>query len=121
MFSIKKIDLSIFNNAGKIVDVGCLFKDCSSLKEIDLKPFKSSDVKNMNNMFSGCSQLETIKFPSSFNTMNVIDMSNMFNECSLLINLDLSSFSFSELKNLSKMFNSCSSLKKLLFQCLMRN
>ena len=114
--NLEEINESFFKYVKKIIDVESLFKGCSSLKKINLKPFNSSDVKNMGFMFSKCSKLEVIEFSDLFDTKKVIDMTNMFNECSSLINLNLSYFSFDKVQNLSKMFYGCSSLKSIEFK-----
>ena len=43
-----------------------IFYNCSSLKSIDLSSFNTSNVNNMNSMFSGCSSLkkDSIKIKS---------------------------------------------------------
>ena len=112
--NLEEINESFFIYVCKIIDVECLFKGCSSLKKLNLTSFRSSDVKNMKNMFSDCSKLQEIQFSNLFNTKEVTDMSNMFSECLSLINLDLSSFNFDKVTNLSKMFYGCSSLKKII-------
>ena len=60
-----------------------MFKECSSLQSINLSSFNTTNVKDMNNMFTYCSSLQSIDL-SSFNTTNVEDISGMFNGCSSL-------------------------------------
>ena len=57
-----------------------MFKDCSSLKKLNLNNFNTSNVINMNSMFYGCSSLEELNL-NSFNTNNVLYMGNMFFHC----------------------------------------
>ena len=57
-----------------------MFKECSSLKSIDLSSFNTINVNNMSSMFRECSSLQSINL-SSFNTNNVKDMSNMYEFC----------------------------------------
>jgi surface protein len=73
----------IFHNL--LTNIYCMFRDCSSLKSIDL---------------------------SSFNTTNVNDMESMFRKCKSLKSLDLSSFDTTNVSNMILMFSYCSSLKK---------
>lgn len=54
-------------------------------------------------MFNGCSSLENIEL-SSFDTTNATNMANMFYNCKSLKQLDLSSFNTSKVTNMSKMF-----------------
>ena len=49
-----------------------------------LKNNINNNIKDMGGMFSGCSNLSTISFPSSFNTQNVTYMGDMFSGCSKL-------------------------------------
>ena len=63
-------------------------------------------------MFYGCSSLKELNL-SSFNTSNVTDMAQMFNGCSSLIELNLSTFNTSRVIYKDKMFDGCSyKLKK---------
>ena len=65
----------------------------------------TSDVTDMNNMFSDCSKLTSIPL---FNTINVIDMNNMFYHCSSLTSIP--SLDTSKVINTSYMFYNCSKL-----------
>ena len=60
-----------------------MFRECSSLKSIDLSSFNTTNVNDMSGMFRECSSLKSIDL-SSFNTTNVNNMSYMFYECSSL-------------------------------------
>ena len=61
--------------------MGSMFSVCSSLKELDLKSFNTSNVTYMNSMFWGCSNLTDLKFGDNFNTTKVTNMYYMFNGC----------------------------------------
>ena len=99
----------IFNKL--LTSTSCMFRECSSLKSIDLSSFNTSNVNDMSGMFYNCSSLKSIDL-SSFNTSNVKDMRDMFYSCSSLESIDLSSFNTSNVNNMSYMFSGCSSLKK---------
>ena len=71
----------IFNKL--LTSTSSMFRNCSSLKSIDLSSFNTSNVNNMRCMFDGCSSLQSIDL-SSFNTSNVKDMRSMFDGCSSL-------------------------------------
>ena len=58
-----------------------MFKDCKSLTTLDLSNFQTSEVKNMSDMFSGCSALTTIW---SFAFRNCFVSDAMFYECTSL-------------------------------------
>ena len=51
-----------------------MFRNCKSLKSIDLSNFNTQNVNNMRGMFHGCRYLSNIDL-SNFNTQNVTDIS----------------------------------------------
>lgn len=57
-------------------DMGFMFNNCSSLKEINLKYFETSNVTNMRCMFSKCSSLKYLDL-SSFDISKSKDVSYM--------------------------------------------
>ena len=95
-----------------------MFSGCSSLKELDLSSFDTSNVTNMTAMFgksiySGSqanTDLKIILFGEGWDTSKVTDMSYMFDGCSGLTNLDVSHFDTSNVRYMSNMFSNCSSL-----------
>ena len=72
----------------------------------------TSNVTNMNNMFSGCTALTNLDV-SNFNTSNVIDMSGMFQGCSNLTELDVSDWDVFNVYEMGWMFDGCTSLTSL--------
>ena len=56
-----------------------MFKNCKSLKEIDVSSFDTSEVTNMNSMFSYILVKELDL--SGFNTLSVTNFDKMFEEC----------------------------------------
>ena len=105
-----------------VTDMSGMFKDCSSLAELDLRAFDTSSVTAMGycdyygyksrGMFEGCGSLKVLDL-SSFDTSAVTDMRYMFDGCSSLTSLDLSSFDTSAVTNMRYMFFGCSSLTTL--------
>lgn len=55
-----------------------MFRNCSSLKEINLKYFETSNVNDMRGMFNGCSSLKYLDL-SSFDINNVNMFTDMLN------------------------------------------
>ena len=96
-------------------DLSNMFKDCLSLKSIDISEFKTENIKNMEGLFSECSSLETISL-SNFDTKNVENMSKMFYGCSKLKKINLSNFVTDKLLNMNKMFLGCTSLTSINFK-----
>ncbi len=74
-----------------------------------LEYLNTSEVTNMESMFSRCEKLENIDV-SGFDTRKVTTMSSMFNECNALKTLDLTNFDVSQVTNMQQMFYNCSSL-----------
>ena len=68
-----------------------MLKDLTSLIEVDLSGFDSSDVTNMDYMFMRSNKITSINF-GNFNTAKVVSMLCTFYSCESLVELDLSSF-----------------------------
>ncbi len=74
-----------------------------------LEYLNTSEVTNMQGMFSACERLESINL-SNFNTAKVTDMNAMFASCTALTSLDLRKFKTSNVTDMTAMFMFCSSL-----------
>ena len=109
--SLENLDLSSFNTSN-VITMERMFSYCSSLTSLDLTSFSTSKVTDMSDMFYNCSSLTSLDL-SSFNTMNVTSMFQMFSYCESLIALDLSSFNTSNVTTMAYMFSYCSSLTNL--------
>ena len=99
-----------FENA---TNLGAMFNNCQSVKELDVSSFNTENVTNMASMFQTCPKLEKIIFGENFNTSNVTTMESMFWNCSGLISLDISHFDTSNVTNMRAMFAKCSGLTSL--------
>ena len=109
--SLEELDLSSFNTSN-VANMDSMFNNCSSLTSLDLSGFSTSNVTDMSGMFHNCSSLTSLDV-SSFNTSNVTNMESMFFSCSFLTSLDLSGFNTSKVTNMESMFVNCSSLTGL--------
>lgn len=109
--SLTELDLS-GSNAENVKDMGEMFYGCRALSKLDLTDFKTGQVTTMENMFCICSTLETLDV-SSFNTENVTTMLGMFNKCSSLRSLDLSSFNTRKVTYMQSMFEGCTNLESI--------
>lgn len=96
-------------NTTEVTDMGAMFRNCSSLTDLDVSGFDTRKVTTMGTMFSGCSKLSTLDV-SGFDTKNVTDMYCMFNKCSGLITLNVSGFDTKNVTNMREMFSGCSKL-----------
>ena len=89
-----------------------MFKDLTSIKEIDLSNFDASQVTNMESMFNNCKNLKKIVFGNII-TSSVDNMAFLFSECKKLTSIDLSSFDTSSVTNFNLIFSHCEKLKSL--------
>lgn len=96
-------------NTTEVTDMGAMFRNCSSLTDLDVSGFDTRKVTTMGTMFSGCSKLSTLDV-SGFDTKNVTDMYCMFNKCSGLTTLNVSGFDTKNVTNMREMFSGCSKL-----------
>ena len=95
-----------------VTDMEGMFSDCSSLTSLDVSGFNTTNVTDMEGMFSGCSSLTSLDV-SGFNTTNVTDMTSMFAGCSGLTSLDVSRFNTTNVTRMNSMFSHCSGLTSL--------
>ena len=104
---IRNLDVSL------VEDLSELFKDIADgVKTLDLSGWKTSNIKDISWMFSGCGSLESLDL-SGWKTSNVEDMHGMFSHCENLKSLDLSGWDTSSVKNMNYMFVKCKSLESL--------
>ena len=96
----------------KVTSMSYMFNGCSSLTQLDVSNWDTSNVTVMNHMFNNCSKLIRLDV-SNLDTSKVINMGSMFNSCKLLTQLDVSSFNTSKVTNMGYMFYNCSSLTQL--------
>ena len=89
-------------NTYYVTDMQSMFNGCSSLTNLDLSTFDTSNLKVMFRMFYGMTQLENLDL-SNFDTSNVEEMSEAFQDCSL-DSLDLSHFNTSKTINMYGLF-----------------
>ena len=101
----------IFNN--KVTDLKRFFLECSNISSLDLSNLDTSNVIDMNRMFSKCKILKEIKGLNRLNTRNVTNMNTMFQLCEEIEYLDVSNFDTSNVTDMQYMFNKCYKLKEI--------
>ena len=104
-----------YSKAHKIMlnpDSGYLFYRMTAIENIDAEDFDTSNVKNMEAMFSDCNNLTSLDV-SNWNTSNVTDMSATFCGCESLTSLDVSNWVTSNVTHMEIMFDSCKKLTSL--------
>lgn len=116
--SIPKISLAGKSSSGsapakiKLPD-GTKFTNSTCSNFDWLKNVDTSEMTDMDAMFSHCQKLASLDL-SSFDTSAVTNMTDMFNYCYILTSLDLSSFDTSLVTSMGGMFNKCEALTSLL-------
>ena len=95
-----------------VIDMGDMFKDCSSLTSLDVTTFDTSNATNIGGMFSGCSGLTSIDV-TNFDTSHVTLMLGVFKDCSGLTSIDLTYFDTSSAIIMSYLFSGCTGLTSL--------
>lgn len=96
-------------DTSNVTDMEGMFSGCTKLKSIDLDALDTTNVTNMGAMFVGWSNLSSADL-SGLDTSNVTDMSNMFAMCS---SVDVSSLNTSKVRNMSEMFYSAKGITGL--------
>ena len=109
--NIVELDLSNFDTS-QVTDMQFMFSGMSSLTTLDLSNFDTSQVTDMKYMFRDMSSLTTLNL-SNFDTSRVTNMEVMFYGMSSLTSLDLSNFDTSQVKYMDYMFSYMFSLTSL--------
>ena len=87
-----------------IEDLSWLFVGIAAgVKTLDLSGWKTSGVKNISWMFSGCKTLESLDL-SGWDTFKVKTMNDMFACCENIEHLDISGWDTFKVKNMARMF-----------------
>ena len=112
--NLKAIDFGNCFVTSNVTDMNNMFSYCSSLTELDLSNFDTSNVTDMRGMFDNCGNLTSLDL-SNFDTSNVTDMNSMFYYCQSLTSLDLSGFETPPyVRSIYRMFKGCDKLKNLI-------
>jgi len=113
----KKLNTIIFpknSRSSNIENFMEIFAHAESLTSMDLSYFSFLKAKNMAYIFNLCKNLEYINFLKNEKAENLQLLNDMFGVCPNLISLELSSFSFKNVKTLAFMFNGCNRLSTLI-------
>ena len=84
------------------------FAGCTKFVSIDLRGVKSATT--LKYMFKACTNLQSITFTDYFDTSNIQNMEQVFSGCSSLTEVDISSFNTSSVQTTHAMFYNCSNL-----------
>ena len=110
--SIVEINFISFDTS-KCEDMMGMFRDCHSLISLDLSCFDTSKVTRISDMFWNCFSIKSLNI-LSFDTSNVINgMGHMFCNCSSLKSLNISNFKTSKVAYIDNMFIGCTNLTSI--------
>ena len=101
-------------NGEKMFSLGGVYEDFEKVATIDFgDDFDTSNITNMQNMFSGCQKLTSLNI-GNFDTSNVSNMGSMFSSCKALTSLDLKHFD-SKVFEIGGMFQNCNAITNITF------
>lgn len=106
-----KLDLSDLDTSN-IKNMDSMFSQCGALTSVNVTNWDTSNVTNMDWVFLWCNSLSNLDV-SRWNTSNVTHANRMFEECFMLSNIDVSRWNTSKMNDVSGMFNGCKSLTSL--------
>ena len=110
--SLTTVDFGGCFDTSNVTNMDNMFSDCGNLTSLDLSGFDTSNVTSMRSMFYGCQNLASLDI-SGFDTSKVTNMFAMFDSCVYLTSLDLSGFDTSKVTDMRYMFDSCQCLQSL--------
>ena len=95
-----------------INNCNCLFRDCTSIINVDFSDFNFSKGLKAHKMFMNCHSLTSLDFQSS-EKINMLNASSMFQSCKSLSFVNLTMLNMSRITDMSSMFRGCHSLISL--------
>lgn len=117
---LEEIYFSEGTNTSLVTTMEKMFKGCSSLKNIDLKTFDTSNVENFSEMFMDCTSLGARGEKDPVNTVdmgsleidNAKTIARMFRGCTSLEEIRIDNWYFgADLMDMNELFSRCSKLK----------
>ena len=92
-----------------------LFAGCTNLKEIfGIDGFNMSEVEDINNLFSGCTSLINLPKTLYWDTSKVEKINNLFSGCESLTEIpDISKWNTKNVIYMERLFEDCKSLKTI--------
>ena len=95
-------------NMEKAENLKGMFKNCANLKDLKYISWEPKNIKNTEEMFSGCKLLENFPDFSNWNMKNVENINEMFKDCSSSKNLpDISKWNLNGKVKKSRVFDGC--------------
>mgnify|MGYP002853318661 CR=1 FL=1 len=79
---------SVDSGTSYYADFYRMFADCTSLGSLDLNSWSTSTVKNVSQMFNGCTGLQAVFIGDGWDMSNVTDSDSMFYNCNAIVGQD---------------------------------
>lgn len=93
-----------------------MFKNCQSLRSLDLSGWDTKNVTDMGGMFYYCVSLSSLNL-AGWNTKSVDNMGDMFNNCKSLESLDLSGWDVRSVSyGIYNMFTHCFKVRTIMMK-----
>lgn len=97
-------------------DITNMFNGCSILSSLDLSAIDTRNIKSINNILKDCTSLVDITFGPDFKTDNLTELVGVFQNCGSLRMLNIKNWNTDNVQNMSNLFNGCSSLTTINMQ-----
>ncbi len=110
--SLKEINLSSLNTAN-VKNMERMFEYCSKLKSVNLSLLNKQKLESIQGMFTNCTALESVSFGNFNAAVFDGDFSRLFEGCQTLKSVDLSAFKDIKVTAMDHMFENCTSLERL--------
>ena len=98
-----------------ITECQFMFKGCDEITEINFTHFDAKKCTSTDNMFRECYSLKSVDLSGFFTSNKLNYMADMFWDCKSLISADFSNFDTSQVTNFGHMFCNCESLEWINF------
>ena len=105
MYQLKFYNINDYYNYGPYSTYNCTYK-------LDLSDLETSNITNMNSMFSQCKVLTSVNV-ANWHTSKVTNIGSMFTECTALTSVNVTNWDTSKVTNAIGMFGGCKSLTSL--------
>ena len=104
--SIIDIDLSLFDTS-EIISMKSMFANCYYLKNINLQNKNLSKVTIISEIFINCENLQNVSF-NNIDASNIIYMESIFTNCKNLTNINFINVNFSSIESINNTFTNIS-------------
>ena len=102
-YELTSLNLGFLENAKKWSSARGMLKNCKALKNIEIPSVTPNLLTKVDEMFSGCTDLEIINF-EKLEAINILNIARMFYHCEKLEYLELSKFNTLKVRNLTGVF-----------------